>query len=46
MQYNKNPNNEKPLKIKDLFYKYAVGAKPFLKWTGGKNQFYIAKAKY
>ena len=24
--------------VKDLFYKYAVDAKPFLKWVGGKGQ--------
>ena len=31
-------DDHKKLKVKDLFYSYNVGARPFLKWAGGKGQ--------
>ena len=35
--YTQNENIETQ-KVSDLFYEYNVGAKPFLKWVGGKRQ--------
>lgn len=31
-------NTSKETNAKDLFYKYNIGAKPFMKWVGGKRQ--------
>jgi DNA adenine methylase len=30
--------DESPSKVEDLFNPYNVGARPFLKWAGGKTQ--------
>lgn len=38
MKYNSKLNKETPIKVKDLFFEYSVGAKPFFKWVGGKSQ--------
>ncbi|HHM21657.1 MAG TPA: Dam family site-specific DNA-(adenine-N6)-methyltransferase [Bacteroidetes bacterium] len=32
------PTESKENKVSDLFYEYKLGAKPFLKWVGGKRQ--------
>ncbi len=32
------PIKNKETKVSDLFYEYKLGAKPFLKWVGGKRQ--------
>lgn len=37
MRYNFN-DQALPNKVEDLFCEYNVGAKPFLKWVGGKRQ--------
>ena len=46
MQYSARNNQDVITFGKDLFNEYSLGAKPFLKWAGGKTQLLEQLIKY